>query len=389
MKQFIIIATLFGLLVSCRMPASGVTTAKTPYEVIPIAGNSVDTINSVGAFYALPRQRLNIDVVVRKQEFIKGPYAEFAEKLLGIKVSKENYSIYNIDHVSVSQKSEVDPKQIYFVQFNDSKLTLQYEHNLLIKGVNKSEEETTQHYRKDSPKQVTLASNDMRNATPLHTFGLVERNDTVVSMDTQAIQRYEIRTIKTEKTPLQKAEEIVANISKVREDRNKLLTGYQEVNYEAAAIKYMADEYNRMEDEYIRLFTGTTKVSYETRQFDFLPENRDSLTIELAEFSQNHGLSHGTSLPNNKKLALDIILDDQISNAIQTFSSRMYLPKAGFYYTIPNLALVKVLLDNQVIFSKQMPFSQFGSTQALAPSPLQLEFSPQTGEISNIKADSF
>ncbi|MCL2682514.1 MAG: DUF4831 family protein [Bacteroidales bacterium] len=386
MKRLSIIVILVGVLISCKTPQLVVT----PYEVTPITGKS-GTINSTGVFYALPRQSVEVDILVRKQDFIKGPYAEFAERLLGIKnVIKENYSVYNIENVSVSQRSEVDPNNIYFVQFNDSELALTYDNSLIISSVNISNRESSEQSKRTHPPQVVQTAR--ATSRPLiPTFNLVERTDTVFfnqMVDTQLVQHYNIRTVKAEKTPLQKAEEIVEQIAKIREDRNRLLTGFQEVNYEAAAIKYMNEEFNRMEDEYIRLFIGTTKVSYETAHFDFLPEDKDRLTTELAWFSVSLGLLNLDTEwgSDGKKITLNIILDDDILASIEQFSENIKLPKNGFFYSIPSPALVKVMLDDQVIYSNQMPFSQFGITQSLAPGLLQIDFSPQTGEIRSVRA---
>ncbi|MDR0437704.1 MAG: DUF4831 family protein [Bacteroidales bacterium] len=384
MKRLPIIIILMSVLISCKTSKTIVT----PYKVMPITEKS-STITSTGVFYALPRQNVEVDILVRKQEFIKGPYAEFAEQLLGIKnVIKENNSIYSIENVSISQKSEVDPNQIYFVQFNDSKLALEYESGLILSGVNTSRNEFSEQNNRTHPQQVVQTVRTT-NRPLIPMFNLVERTDTVFfnqMVDTQLVQRYNIRTVKTEKTPRQKAEEIVEQIAKIREDRNRLLTGFQEVNYEAAAIKYMNEEFNRMEDEYILLFIGTTKVSYETAHFDFLPENKDSLSIELARFSTSLGLLNSdTWVSDGKKVTLNITLDDNILTYIERFSQNIKLSKNGFYYSIPSLALVKIMLDDQVIYSTQMPFSQFGTTQSLAPDLLQIDFSPQTGEIRSVR----
>ncbi len=384
MKQLVVILGLMAMLGSCIVPESIVV----PYEVMPISAEPETPISSNGAFYALPRQRVNVDIVVKKQEFIKGPYAEFAEKLLGLKnVSKENHSVYSIENVSVAQESEIDPKQIYFVQFNDSKLAVEYDNNLIISCVNTSKRTSSEQSKKGAKQQILLNANPNAYSPLIPTSNFVERLDTVVSdyeMDTVVIQRYEVRTIKTEKTPLQKAEEIVENINKIRDDRDKLLTGFQEVNYEAEAIKFMADEFNRLEDAYIRLFTGTTKTAYKTVHFEFLPENKDSLTVELVKFSTNYGLNSNAS--DSKSITLDITLNEDYFAGIRNFSKHIELSQKGFYYTIPNQALVKVTIGEHLLFSKTMPFSQFGYTQSLAPDLLELDFSPKTGEIKRVKA---
>jgi hypothetical protein len=406
MKKLHLFIGLFSIvLVSCKTPERIVNS----YEVILVTPESVEKIEKnqryalglgesshffpTGMFYALPRQSVEVDISIRKQEFIKGLYAEFSERLLGVtNVIRENSVAYSIENISVSQRAEPNPEQIYFVQFNDSKLALDYDNGLIISGVNLSQTNATEFQnRKKTENQIMQSGQIVNRPIFSTTSNLVERNDTVFfsqMVDSVLVQRYEIRTVQTPKTPLQRAQEIVDAIAKIRDDRTKLLTGFQEVNYEMAAIRYMNEEFNRMEDEYIRLFTGTIKTTYETSRFSFLPTNKDSLTIDLAGFSSNLGLIDLNLIewaPEASIVSLNMVLQDNILIGIQQFSNHMIRTKQGFYYNIPSPALVTVKLENHTLFSRQLFFSQFGLTPSLAPDLLQIDFSPQTGEIRSIR----
>ena len=382
MKQLLIFISLLAVLTSCRMSGSLV-----PYRVIPIS-DVPDTITSSGMFYALPRQGVEVEIVVRRQEFTPGPYAEFAERLLGTRnVIRENRTVYTIDNVFVSQNVQADPMEIYFVQFNDSRLVLEYYNCLILSRVNPPQNQISERGRRGRNEQpVRIMRPNNRPIAPM--INVLEGRDTVFFnqlLDTQIVQRFEIRTVQTVKTPLQRAQEAVGRIARIREDRNRLITGFHEVNYEAAAIRFMNEEFNRMENEYIRLFTGSVKVSYETVRFEFMPESRDRLTFRLAGFSADYGLQD-PGVPGNQNITLNIALNDPILPDIQRFSRNAMSPKTGFRYRIPSQALVTVSLGNQLLYSRQMPFSQFGSVQSLAPDLLQIDFLPQTGEIRSIRA---
>ena len=383
-KLFITVIGLSIVLISCNTSARLV-----PFQVIPIT-EQTGPIHSTGKFYALPRQSVGVDIVVRKQEFIRGPYAQFAERLLGVtSFIRADYNVFSIENVSVSQRVEADPNQIFFVQFNESELALEYYDGLIISSVNMSNIELTEAKRRNIERRIIQAS-QTADFPLVPTFNLIEQQDTLFFqqlVDTEIVQRFEVRTMQTTKTPLQRAQEIVANIAQIREDRNRLLTGFQEVNYEYAAIRYMNDEFNRMEDEYIRLFTGTIRVSYETVRFEFMPTNRNNLTFNLIRFSEDYGL---LGMENSREsdfetITLNILLQDDIVSNIQRFSQNIQLRQTGFHYRIPSPALVTVKLGNQLLHSQQMSFSQFGITQSLALDRLQIDFSPQTGEIRSIR----
>ena len=59
-----------------------------------------------------------------------------------------------------------------------------------------------------------------------------------------------------EKSPEQKAREAADFISKIKEDRFNLLTGYQEVSYNQETLEYMDTQLKLLEKEYMKLFTG-------------------------------------------------------------------------------------------------------------------------------------
>lgn len=61
---------------------------------------------------------MNFDVV--KTESFKGPYADYAFKLLGLSdLITENSISYEIENVELSTFSEVDPEQFYFIEIDE------------------------------------------------------------------------------------------------------------------------------------------------------------------------------------------------------------------------------------------------------------------------------
>ena len=62
--------------------------------------------------YALPRSVLKVELTVREEISVPGPYWEYAERYLGLKeVVKKNASRWNIWDVAVEEHSQRDPLQ--------------------------------------------------------------------------------------------------------------------------------------------------------------------------------------------------------------------------------------------------------------------------------------
>ena len=117
------------------------------YNVIQITPEKIP-LNHPGIFYALPRTFVNIELTVTKTEYTKGPYAEFAEKYLGIKgIETQNSTRYEITDVNFKTYNEPDPEHYYFIEFDNKKgfeknqlLTLTLSESGLIQSVNENAE---------------------------------------------------------------------------------------------------------------------------------------------------------------------------------------------------------------------------------------------------------
>ncbi len=111
-----------------------------------VSGNAASG-NNPGFYYALPRTCLKIDVRVIKTLNIPGPFANYAEKYLGLEnVNTYQNSNFEIAKVEVNAFIRPDPEQYYFVEYGEQ--ALKEEENLklaltqagLLVAINKTEE---------------------------------------------------------------------------------------------------------------------------------------------------------------------------------------------------------------------------------------------------------
>ena len=98
--------TIFILALILAMPALGQKRGKSDGTAVPAFHE--------GIVYALPRTGLNIKVKAIKETFEPGPYAGYAEQLLGIRDARTRASVrWYFDDVALETFSEPDPNQVY------------------------------------------------------------------------------------------------------------------------------------------------------------------------------------------------------------------------------------------------------------------------------------
>jgi len=352
-----------------------------------------------GYFYTLPRTVIQVDVVVKATDNIKGPLSDLAEKYVGIKDAiKFDFTTYSIEDVHVLPVSEPDPDQVYFVEIdsksgkNSSALSL----NFNEAGFLCSTFDNRKIYSKDEiEKQIIFTEEQKSQAAELYKFqafgNIKAKIDTIirkVAVDTAIIQKYIFRARTTEKTDEELASEFVGKIQALRDSKYKLLTGFQEIPYDPATIKYMHQQLERQENEYLAMFCGKIVTSYLRYSFYYTPgwesENGD---ISLFRFSKNTGIS--AVLSNSGELATLRITANGYSKVAGGFSPiqpKQDQPK-GFFYRIPEKANVIITLENEELFNKPIIVNQLGNVKSLPADQLKVEFVPETGGIKSVHFD--
>ena len=75
-------------------------------------GTSVIPAESNGLFYSLPQTVIQVDVVVNKIQKVKGPFAEFADQMLGLsQVTTVNSTEYELKDIRLTSYNEPDPTE--------------------------------------------------------------------------------------------------------------------------------------------------------------------------------------------------------------------------------------------------------------------------------------
>ncbi len=343
-----------------------------------------------GFFYSLPRTGIRIDLLVKKTQKIKGPYAEFADKYLGLtQVINVNSTEYEIASVRLTSYTEADPAEFYFLQYNPGKkkekeeIELFFNQNGSLVGVNGTAAENGigNQEKLIGAKGVKLP--DIPNPT------MFDRVDTLIrriSVDTTTIEQKVFRKISSAKTTDQKAKEAADFILKLDESMFNLINGYQEVNYEKGTMEFMYNQMDALKNEYLQLFKGITGVSSESCSFNYIPQKTDQAPTALCKFSLSKGIMDKSSTAGDL-LQIEVNRLDLAGSIRNLADQRNALTKEskGIYYRIPDQARVAVKLGGQVKIESQFLINQLGVVTYLPSGSIgNLELYNNTGGLKHV-----
>jgi hypothetical protein len=327
-------------------------------------GTAGINIESEGLFYALPQTVIQVDIVVNKIQKVKGPYAEFADQMLGLsQVTSANSIEYELKDIRLSTYTEPDPAEYFFVQLpsrqKDRKaIELFLTGDGIISGV--GELANSNNDKKQQSKDLTASKIDIPEFANPSVF---ERMDTVIkriSLDSTIIEQKFFRKTSAAKSVEQKAREASEFILKLDESMYNLINGYQEVNYDKGTMEFMYNQMNSMKQDYLELFKGITGVSSETYTFYYIVDK--NIPVEtVGRFSTFKGILPKTATTGDliqiqatsldKTAALKAENDKLNSGQHETH---------GLFYRIPDKADISVKIGGQVKLETQFMVNQLG-----------------------------
>jgi len=368
-------------------------------NVVHIDNNTMPPTRE-GVFYALPRTVVKVDVKIDRIENYKGPYADYAGRYLGLKnVISVNSVEYKISDISITTYPEPDPDQYYFVELGE-KVTkgqipglLELSSSGLILG-------TIPGLRDTSGTRIPKTGlEDLSGETGMDVFGelfkyyadvsIFEKVDTIIrkiNIDTMTLERQYLKRTMVEKSPEQKAKEASDVITKIKDNRFNLISGYQEVNYNKETLEYMDTQLKQMEKEYVKLFTGISLHKTLNFSYKYIPvPNQINTEIPIFKFLKTKGVID-LDEPGGKVVTIKI---QRVGNTNSVSSCLSRADKGtkehGFFYRIPELARVTVRMNEYTQEETQCLVNQLGLVTFLPSHKWKVLFHEQTGGIKGLE----
>jgi hypothetical protein len=370
-------------------------------NVVHIDNNTFPQTNE-GIFYSLPRTVVNVTVKIDRIENYQGPYADYALRYLGLKnVVQANTIEYKIADINITTSFEPDPDQYYFVEFgekmskNDKTGFLSLTDAGIILGTLPVVDTTSQVIKLINAEEPPLELEKdafgelFRNYTDISVFEKVDTIRRKVNIDTMTLERQYLKKTMVDKSPEQKAKEAADFLSKIKDNRFNLITGFQETNYTKETLEFMDAQLKNLEREYLKLFTGVRLHKTMTFSYKYIPmPNQINTEIPIFKFNKSKGVQDLDAPGGGKVITIRV---QRVGN---TNSVSSYLLKAGkspkssgFYYRIPEYARVTVKLEDNTQEEQQCLINQLGLITNLPSSKWKVLFHKETGGIKSLGID--
>ena len=368
-------------------------------NVVHIDNNTFPQTNE-GIFYSLPRTVVNITVKIDRIENYQGPYADYALRFLGLKnVVQANTIEYKISDINISTSYEPDPDQYYFIEFGDKMskgenagLLSLTDAGIILGTMPVPADTSTQNNKLLNAEEPPLELDKdafgelFRNYTDMSVFEKIDTIRRKVNIDTMTLERQYLKKTMVEKSPEQKAKEAADFLSKIKDNRFNLITGFQEVNYNKETLEFMDAQLKNLEREYLKLFTGVRIHKLMTFSYKYIPTpNQINTEIPIFKFNKSKGVQDLDAPGGGKVITIKL---QRVGN---TNSVSTYLQKAGkavksngFFYRIPEYARVTVKVDENTQEEQQCLISQLGLVTNLPSSKWKVLFHKETGGIKSL-----
>ena len=347
------------------------------------------TAESDGLFYALPQTVIQVDFIVNKIQKTKGPFAEYADQMLGLsQVTTVSSTEFELKDIRLTSYNEPDPSEYYFIQLPDKQkdrkaIELFLSDDGVISGVG-TLDQVNSAKRQRSIDLSTSRIDIPEFANP----SVFERMDTIIkriSLDSTIIEQKFFRKTSAAKSAEQKAREASEFILKLDESMFNLINGYQEVNYEKGTMEFMYNQMNCMKQDYLELFKGVTSTSQETFTFYYVVDKSNPMET-LCRFSISKGI-----LPKTATAGDFVQIQATSLNKTNALKAETEKPGAGqrsshgLFYRIPDKANVTVNVGGQVKLDARFVINQFGIVTFLPATSLRnISIDNNTGTLRRV-----
>lgn len=330
-----------------------------------------------GVVYALPRTGIHIKVQAFKETFQPGPYAAYAEQLLGIKNVKTRPSVnWLIEEVTMETFSEPDPEQVHKA-LGEVASNINLAPDGCIAGIHT--EQTLVAIKKLPTNQVGQTTGisepdyfQYYTDSPLYSAGDSTNNYRPVKLSEE-----------------QKISKAAQRILECRRLQFEIAAGLvDELPPDGEAYKASLKELKKTEEDYMSLFVGKYKTAKKTFGFDYIPKY-DGKSEAVFRISEENGIVPASDL-SGKPVMIEFDVEKELNQkfAEMAKSNNPAAGESGVYYRVPGKATIRLIHDMNVIATGRATIAQFGTVAAVTENLLlgnhALVWDPETGVISDI-----
>ncbi len=349
--------------------------------------NEAKGIRNYSTIYALPKTVVRVNVEVVKTTYKKGPYYQYAESLLGLTDAIDrDKEFWKITGIKFDTYAIVDTNNVYLVEANNSKAELSLTASGLLESV----------YSKGDPGLLPIdeyKSMSVLNVPDLKSHKLAVNES--INFDDVPLPSNVI----AKRTDREQALELSKKILTLRDDRAATLVGdgYTEAMPGGDALKIMIDKIDLIQKQYLSLFEGKVKKESFKYSFDYVPDEPRKITQSIIfRFSEEHGIVDIMDM-SGMPMILEIESYENLKNLEKFKKNQEYLKRAakikssanGLFYRIPEMGIVRLLANEDILMQEKVQIAQFGTIQSLSAKYIDGNYTvklyPELGSIKSIK----
>ena len=300
-----------------------------------------------GVTYLLPKTEIEIVVQATKHTYMPGEFCKYADRYLRMNNVSADPNIYwTIDKVQTHVAGVPDKDNVYFVKLKDKTVAplMELTEDGIVRSIN----------------------------IPLNSHTIPATKITAAAQEIIDPRKFLTEEILMASSRAKMAELVAKEIYNIRESKNALLRGEADnMPQDGAQLKIMLDNLNLQERAMTEMFSGTLK------------EEPQTFTIRLTPKEMNNNLAGEPYY---------ISITDLKTPAIPEEDSKKKVD--GVAYNVPGRAHVILTGNNKKIFDGELPVTQFGTIEYLAPvlfnknSTIKVLFDTATGGLIKVDRES-
>lgn len=316
-----------------------------------------------GVVYTLPKTELQVDIKVTKVTYIPGEFGRYADRYLRLTdISGEAAEYWTLNDVIARSAGIPDSEKSYFVKMKDRTVAPLME--LTADGIVKS---------------INIPINKAKADESLEVFPPKKRLDPKDFLTEEILMA---------SSTAKMAELTAREIYNIRESRNALVRGQADnMPKDGEQLKLMLDNLDEQEAAMLELFTGITHKEEKVFTVNLSPEKERNNEI-IFRFSKKLGVVAANDLAGEP---IYFTLTNLNAIAIPDEDGKKKSNISGIAYNVPGKARVTITDGKNKLFENDLPITQFGVVEYLAPelfnknSTVKVTFNPNTGGL--IKVD--
>lgn len=309
--------------------------------------------------YSLPSTTISLKVEACREEFIAGPYAQYAQKYIGSPAKTTNETTHTLERITLSPFIEADPSVRIAINLAGKLSAPANFLQLCSQGLVVMSDSYVG--KDDAWRFPTIAANDQFAGKGVE-GNLTNATTTLYkSVKTDAgFQRVSVtQNSIVEKSLEMKAQETAEAIYSLRKKRVQIITGDTDATFSGEALEAAVKEITRLESEYLELFYGVTHKSTQEMTFDVVPSADNAKQMYVAfRVSDSEGLIPANNM-GGRPIILELMLDQNPGGG-ESLSTK----GDAIIYRVPTTATAKIVDGQKILLQSRVPVYQLGQIRS-------------------------